>query len=127
MEYTCRDIAKMIDHSLLRPELSDEDIIQGCEIAKRYDVASVCCGPSAVSFVKKLLEGSNVNVTTVIGFPHGYSKTETKIFEAKQAIEDGAVELDMVVNISKLRSKNYDYVKKISKRWLMLLTHVVCL
>jgi deoxyribose-phosphate aldolase len=112
MEYTCRDIAKMIDHSLLRPELSDEDIIQGCEIAKRYDVASVCCGPSAVSFVKKLLEGSNVNVTTVIGFPHGYSKTETKIFEAKQAIEDGAVELDMVVNISKLRSKNYDYVQK---------------
>lgn len=110
MDYTCHDIAQMIDHSLLRPELTEQDIRRGCEIAKKYKVATVCCNPSDVILVKKLLQDSSVKTTTVIGFPNGYSKTETKVFEAEQAIKDGAVELDMVINIGKLLSGDYDYV-----------------
>jgi deoxyribose-phosphate aldolase len=102
----------MIDHSLLRPELTEDDIRKGCEIAVKYDVATVCCSPCNVALVAKLLEGSGIKTTTVIGFPHGYNTTETKKFEAEQAIKDGAVELDMVLNISKLLSGCYDYVKK---------------
>jgi deoxyribose-phosphate aldolase len=112
MDYTCRDIAKMIDHSLLRPELTKDDIRKGCRIALKYDVATVCCNPCDVALVAELLAGSDVKPTTVIGFPHGYNTTETKKFEAEQAIKDGAVELDMVLNISKLLSGQYDYVKK---------------
>jgi len=112
MDYTCQDIAQMIDHSLLRPELTEEDIRKGCEIAKKYKVATVCCGPSAVALVKRLLEGSDVKTTTVVGFPHGYNKTETKVFETQQAIKDGAEELDMVLNIGNLRSGDYDSVRK---------------
>lgn len=111
MDYTCQDIAQMIDHSLLRPELTEEDIRKGCQIAKKYGVATVCCSPSALSLVKQLLDGSNVKATTVVGFPHGYNKTETKVFEAQQAIEDGAAELDMVINIGKLLSRDFDYVR----------------
>jgi deoxyribose-phosphate aldolase len=112
MEYSCCDIAKMIDHSLLRPELTEDDIKKGCETAKKYDVATVCCAPSALPLVVKLLKGSDVRPTTVIGFPHGYNKTETKVFEAELAIKDGAAELDMVLNIGKLKSGDFDYVKK---------------
>jgi deoxyribose-phosphate aldolase len=112
MEYTCHDIAKMIDHSLLRPELTEDDIRKGCKVAVKYDTATVCCSPCDVALVAKLLEGSDVKATTVIGFPHGYNTTETKMFEAEQAIKNGAVELDMVLNISKLLSGDYDYVKK---------------
>jgi len=111
MNYKCADIAKMIDHSLLRPELTEEDIRKGCEIARKYKVATVCCSPSFLALVKQLLEGSDVKATTVLGFPHGYNKTETKVFEAEQAIKDGAVELDMVINIGKLKSGDFDYVK----------------
>lgn len=111
MDYKCYEIAQMIDHSLLRPELTEEDVRKGCEIAKKYKVATVCCRPSEVVLVKQLLQGSDVKTTTVVGFPHGYNKTETKIFEAEQAIEDGAVELDMVINIGKLLDGDYDYVK----------------
>jgi deoxyribose-phosphate aldolase len=102
----------MIDHSLLRPELTEEDIREGCETARKYKVATVCCRPSEVVSVKKLLQGSDVKTTTVVGFPHGYNKTETKVFEAEQAIKDGAVELDMVLNIGRLRSGDYDYVRQ---------------
>jgi deoxyribose-phosphate aldolase len=112
MDYTCHDIAQMIDHSLLRPELTDEDIRKGCETARKYKVATVCCRPSEVASVKKLLEGSDIKTTTVVGFPHGYNKTETKVFEAEQAIKDGALELDMVLNIGRLRSGDYDYVRQ---------------
>jgi deoxyribose-phosphate aldolase len=112
MEWTCKDIAKMIDHSLLKPELTEEDIIKGCEIAKKYDVATVCCSPSVLPLVVKQLKGTNVKPTTVIGFPHGYNKTETKVFEAQQAIKDGALEIDMVLNVGKLKSGDFDYVKK---------------
>jgi deoxyribose-phosphate aldolase len=111
MEYSCADIAKMIDHSLLRPNLTDEDIRKGCEIALRYNVASVSCAPSAVPLVRKLLEGSDVLVGTVIGFPHGYCTTEVKVFEAEQALRWGAVELDMVINIGKLLSRDFEYVR----------------
>jgi len=111
MDYTCTDIAKMIDHSLLKPELTDADIKEGCEIARKYDVASVCCVPTDVAVVRKALAGSDVKVAAVVGFPHGYSRTETKVFEAKLAIEDGAHELDMVLHIGKLRSRDFDYVR----------------
>jgi len=112
MEWTSRDIAKMIDHSLLRPELTEDEIKKGCEIAKKYSVATVCCLPSAVTLAAMLLKGTDIKPTTVIGFPHGYNKTETKVFEAEQAIKDGALELDMVLNIGKLKSRDFDYVKK---------------
>ena len=112
MDYTCHVIAKMIDHSLLRPELTEDDIHKGCEIAIKYDVATVCCSPSDLALVAKLLAGSDVKPTTVIGFPHGYNTTETKKFEAEQAIKDGALELDMVLNISKLKSGDHEYVLK---------------
>ena len=112
VEYSCRDIAKMIDHSLLRPELTDEDIIEGCAIARKYNVASVCCRPSDVVLAKKLLAGSEVKVGAVVGFPHGSHRTETKVFEAEQAIRDGAEELDMVIHIGKLRSGDFEYVKR---------------
>lgn len=111
MEYTCEEIAKMIDHSLLRPELTEQEIIEGCEIAKKYNVASVCCRPSDVALAKKILEGSEVKVGAVVGFPHGSHRTETKVSEAELAIKDGAQELDMVIHIGKLRSRDFDYVK----------------
>jgi deoxyribose-phosphate aldolase len=111
MDYICLDIAKMIDHSLLRPELTEDDIREGCELARKYNVATVCCSPAALALVKQLLEGSDVKPTTVVGFPHGYNRTETKVFEAEQAIKDGALELDMVINIGRLLSRDFDYVK----------------
>ncbi|HHV63025.1 MAG TPA: deoxyribose-phosphate aldolase [Firmicutes bacterium] len=112
MSITSRDIAKMIDHSLLRPNLTDDDIVKGCELARKYNVASVCVRPSDVARAKELLEGSEVLVTTVIGFPHGAHTTATKLFEAEEAINNGAVELDMVLNIGKLLSRDYDYVER---------------
>jgi len=111
MEITSRDIAKMIDHSLLRPELTLEDIERECGIAKKYEVASVCCVPTDVKLAKRLLAGSSVKVGAVVGFPHGYCTTKTKVVETEQAIEDGAVEIDMVLHIGRLLSKNFTYVK----------------
>jgi deoxyribose-phosphate aldolase len=111
MEWTSHDIAKMIDHSLLRPELTTDDIGKGCEISKRFDVAAVCCAPSDVALVKGFLQGSAVKIAAVVGFPHGYNLTTTKVFEAEQAIRDGAQELDMVLHIGRLRSRDFDYVK----------------
>ena len=98
MEYTPRDIAKMIDHSLLRPDLTADDIILGCEISRKYDVAAVCCAPSDVTMIRARLAGTDITIAAVVGFPHGYSTTATKVFEAEQAIADGAQELDMVVH-----------------------------
>jgi deoxyribose-phosphate aldolase len=112
MEWTCADIAGMIDHSLLKPELTEEEILRGCRIAKKYKVASVCCSPAVLPLVVRELTGSGVRPTTVIGFPHGYNRTEVKVFEAQQAIRDGAVELDMVLHIGKLRSGDLDYVRE---------------
>src|ERR1051326_4364265 len=101
---TYEQIAKTIDHSLLRPELTDAELIAGCELANEYHVASVCIKPSSVPLGVRHLQGSDVAVGTVIGFPHGSSATRVKVFEAQQALDDGAVELDMVINIGWLRS-----------------------
>ena len=107
-----KDIAKMIDHSLLNPKFTDDDIRSGCELAKEYDVASVCVRPTDLKLAAELLKGTDVLPTTVIGFPHGSNKTEVKVFEAEQAIADGALELDMVLNIGKLLSGEYEFVKQ---------------
>ena len=108
---TAKDIAKMIDHSLLRPQLTREEVIEGCQLAKKYDVASVCVKPCDVAIAAEVLKGSDVLVTTVIGFPHGSHRTDVKVFEAEKAIDDGAVELDMVLNIGRLLSREFDYVE----------------
>lgn len=109
---TYEDVAKTIDHSLLRPELDDEFIADGCRLAARYQVASVCCRPADVKRAAELLAGTGVAVGTVIGFPHGGTTTEVKVFEAEQALRDGATELDMVINIGALRSGRDGYVKE---------------
>ena len=108
---TYEDVAKTIDHSLLRPELDDQFITEGCRLAAKYQVASVCCRPADVSRAVELLRGSGVAVGTVIGFPHGGTTTEVKVFEAVQALRDGATELDMVINIGALRSGRDAYVR----------------
>jgi len=108
---TYEQVAKLIDHSLLRPELTAAEVIAGCELAMRYHVATVCVKPCHVSLAARLLAGSDVLVSTVIGFPHGGTTTEVKVFEAVQAIENGARELDMVLNIGELRSGNLEYVE----------------
>ena len=104
-------LAQMIDHSLLNPTLTEQDIIEGCRIARDYKVKAVCCRSSDVILVKKQLEGSNVLTTSVIGFPHGSTTTNVKVFEADEAINNGCLELDVVLNIGKHRSGNYEYVK----------------
>jgi deoxyribose-phosphate aldolase len=101
---TYQQVAKTIDHSLLRPELTLAEITAGCELAARYDVASVCVRPADVELAVGLLQGTDVAVGTVIGFPHGANMTATKVFEARLAREQGATELDMVINIGWLRS-----------------------
>lgn len=106
-----KTIAKMIDHSLLHPTMTDEILRNECEIAKEYDVASVCIKPYAVKMACEILKGTDVLVGTVIGFPHGGNTVEVKAYEANKAIEDGAVELDMVVNIGKVLSEDWEYVE----------------
>ena len=109
---TYEQLAKTIDHSLLRPELTEADVVAGCELAWRYHVASVCVKPCHVQLAARLLKGADVAVGTVIGFPHGGSTTATKVFEAQDALANGAVELDMVMNIGALRSGNADAVRE---------------
>lgn len=111
MSYTPRDIAKMIDHSLLRPELTRDDVVRGCRVARRLDTASVCCTPADVALCRQELAGSDVKVAAVVGFPHGYSTTATKVFEAERAIADGAQELDMVLHIGRLIEGDEEYVR----------------
>jgi deoxyribose-phosphate aldolase len=101
---TERQIAKTIDHSLLRPELDDAFVADGCRLAAAYDVASVCVRPVDVRRAVAILAGTDVAVGTVIGFPHGSHRTDTKVFEARQALADGATELDMVIQIGALKS-----------------------
>lgn len=111
MDYTYLDIAKMIDHSLLNPTLTDEELEAGCALARQYDVASVCIKPYYLRRCAELLAGSTVAPSTVIGFPHGGHKTAIKVEEARQALADGGRELDMVVNIGKVLSGDWDYVR----------------
>jgi deoxyribose-phosphate aldolase len=101
---TERDIAKTIDHSLLRPELDDAFVEAGCRLAAKYDVASVCVRPADVRRARAILEGTDVAVGTTIGFPHGNHVTAVKVAEARQALADGATELDMVIQIGALKS-----------------------
>jgi len=111
MDYTYEDIAKMIDHSLLNPTLGDRDLEDGCRLALAYNVGSVCIMPYYLKRCAELLKGSTVNASTTIGFPHGGHTTAVKVAEAKQALCDGGQELDMVVNISKVLSGDWDYVR----------------
>ncbi len=111
MKYTLHQLAKTIDHSLLKPEMTRAEVQAGCEIAKKYDVASVCCKPADVQFCAELLKGTDVEVGTVVGFPHGSSATETKVFETKLAISHGATEIDMVINIGWMKSGMYSEVQ----------------
>ena len=108
---TKHQLAKTIDHSLLQPQLTDEDVRKGCELALAYNVASVCVKPYHVAFAKSILAGSDVAVGTVIGFPHGSSTMATTVFEATEAVAKGAVELDLVINIGKMRSGEVAYVQ----------------
>lgn len=110
MNYTYEDIAKMIDHSLLNPKMTDKELEEGCNIAIKYKVASVCIKPYFVKQAAKLLTGTGVKTGTTIGFPHGGHSTNVKVIEAEQALSDGAEELDMVVNIGKVLSLDWDYV-----------------
>jgi deoxyribose-phosphate aldolase len=110
MDYTYEQIAKMIDHSLLNPTLTVDDLEAGCRLALLYDVASVCILPYYLKRCAETLRGSRVRASTTIGFPHGGHTTAIKVAEARQALADGGEELDMVVNISQVLSGAWDYV-----------------
>lgn len=105
------ELAKMIDHSILHPTLTDKDLEDGCALAHEYNVASVCVKPYIVSKAKELLKDSDVIVGCVIGFPHGNSSVNVKVFETQQAIADGAKEIDMVVNIGKVLQNDWEYIE----------------
>jgi deoxyribose-phosphate aldolase len=112
MDYTYQDIAKMIDHSLLNPTLTVSGLERGCRLALDYDCASVCIMPYALRRSAKVLKGSTVKASTTIGFPHGGHTTAVKVAEAERALDDGGQELDMVVNISKVLSEDWGYVRQ---------------
>jgi deoxyribose-phosphate aldolase len=103
------EIAQLIDHSLLHPTLTDAQLREGCELAKKYRTASVCIKPYAVRQAGEWLRGSGVRVGTVIGFPHGNSTIDIKVAETVQACEEGAVEIDMVVNVGKVLGEDWDF------------------
>ena len=110
--YTSNDLAKMIDHSILHPTMTDQDLVDGCNLAREYHVASVCVKPYAVKNAYELLRYTDVVVGGVIGFPHGNSSIEVKAFETERAIHDGAKEIDMVINIGKALGGDWEYVEK---------------
>ena len=112
MNYTYDQLAGMIDHSLLHPTLTDQELEDGCKLAARYKVASVCLKPYHVQRAAQLLAGTRVKVGAVVGFPHGNSTTECKRYETERACRDGAVEIDMVINIGKALSGAWDYVER---------------
>ncbi len=112
MKYTYQQLAKMIDHSLLHPTMTDQELEEGCKLAAHYGVASVCIKPYAVKRAVEWLKGSGVLVGCVIGFPHGNSSTESKRYETGLACHDGAVEIDMVINVGKALSGDWDYVER---------------
>ena len=108
---TYDQLAKVIDHSLLRPELTEQEVIDGCKLAAKYNTATVCVKPCHARLAAEELMGSDVKVSTVVGFPHGSNLTAIKVAEAQAAMDNGAVELDMVLNIGQLRSGKADYVQ----------------
>lgn len=109
---TVEELAKMIDHSILQPVHTDADLEKQCAVAKKYNVASVCVKPYAVRQAVRLLADSTVEVGCVIGFPHGNSSTAVKVFETEQACNDGATEIDMVINIGKALGGDWEYVEQ---------------
>src|SRR5688572_9624349 len=111
MKYSYDELAKMIDHSLLHPTMTDKDLEEGCRIAAKYKVASVCIKPYFVRRAVELLKGSGVLVGAVVGFPHGSSTTELKRYETEIACKDGATEIDMVINVGKALSGDWAYVE----------------
>ena len=111
MKYTYAELAKMIDHALLQPQMTDAEIKAGCEMAAQYHIASVCLKPYSVKDGARWLAGSDVMVGCVIGFPHGNSSTESKRYETELAIKDGAVEIDMVANLGKALSGDWEFVE----------------
>jgi deoxyribose-phosphate aldolase len=112
MKYSYEELAGMIDHSLLHPTMTDEDLKAGCELAAEYQVVSVCIKPYAVRRAVELLEGTGVVVGAVVGFPHGGSATEVKRYETQIACQDGAREIDVVINVGKALSGDWDYVER---------------
>jgi len=112
MDYTYEDIAGMIDHSLLNPTIAANELEEGCWLARDYAVASVCIVPYYAARCAAILAGSIVRTSTTIGFPHGCQSTAIKVAEARQAMADGATELDMVVNISSVLSGDWSYVRR---------------
>ena len=104
-------IAKMIDHTILKAEATEKEVIKLCKEAVEYNFASVCVNPAMVSVAANVLEGTDVDVCTVIGFPLGANTTEVKAFETADAIAKGATEVDMVINVGKLKERNLEYVK----------------
>ena len=111
MKYTYEQLARMIDHSLLHPTMTDQELDEGCKLAAQYGVASVCIKPYAVKRAVQLLKGTGVRVGCVIGFPHGNSATEAKRYETQLACAEGAVEIDMVINIGKALSGDWGYIE----------------
>ena len=112
MQYTYEELAGMIDHSLLHPTMTDQELESGCALAAKYRVASVCIKPYFARRAVELLRGTSVRVGCVIGFPHGNSTTEVKRYETEVACRDGAVEIDMVINVGKALSGDWDYVER---------------
>jgi deoxyribose-phosphate aldolase len=109
---TLREIAQLIDHSLLHPAMTDDEVRKGCELARKYEVKAVCVKPYSIPMAKEILKGSSVAICAVAGFPHGNSMAQVKLREAQDAIFAGAHEIDMVVNVGKVLSGVYDYVKE---------------
>src|SRR5688500_3439458 len=110
MTPTLRDLAKMIDHSLLHPTMTDDEIRKGCELARKYDVATACVKPYSIALAKDVLAGSTVGICPVIGFPHGNSATEIKVRDAEAAARAGGSEIDIVINVGKALGQDWDYV-----------------
>ena len=104
-------IARMIDHTILKAEATEKEVLKLCKEAVEYNFASVCINPSMVPVAATALEGTDVEVCTVIGFPLGATTTEVKAFETKDVIEKGATEVDMVINVGKLKERDLEYVK----------------
>ena len=109
---TTLDIAKMIDHSILHPTFTDDDLARQCAIALKYDTATVCVKPYQTQMATKIMETSAVKICSVIGFPHGNNTTAIKMDECKQVLDDGADEVDMVINIAKALQQDWDYIKQ---------------
>jgi deoxyribose-phosphate aldolase len=122
MDITLADIAGMIDHSLLHPTMTDEQLREGCEVGRKYACASVCIKPYAVKLAADILEGSTVAVCTVIGFPSGSHRLNIKLAELQNAVLDGATEMDVVVNVGKVLSGDWDYIDE-EIREMAALTH----